>query len=180
MRIAIGSESAVKREAVERAFPGAEVLVVSGFVSAVPAQPVGAEETERGAQHRAHAARERHPDADLCIGIESGMIREAGAWVDRACIVAISGGGGGGKTTVGWSEALAIPDQASIVIAEPPLAEQPVWSQLKDPHVVVTGGKRSRADFIADALRAMGLARPAPIAGRCSEWLESRRRYCHM
>lgn len=27
------------------------------------------------------------------------------------------------------------------------------WSKLKDPHIVVTKGKRSRIDFLADALK---------------------------
>ncbi|MEQ7123416.1 inosine/xanthosine triphosphatase [Actinopolymorpha sp. B11F2] len=54
--------------------------------SGVPAQPVGDEQTLAGARNRAEAARLIAPEADLCVGLEGGVIERDGtleclAWV---------------------------------------------------------------------------------------------------
>ncbi len=84
MRIAIGSTSDSKvraaRAVFARAFPTAAVEAVA-VPSAVRAQPIGDEETIRGALHRAQDAR-RIADADFGIGIEGGIHPDSrGVWM---------------------------------------------------------------------------------------------------
>jgi len=90
MRIALGSTSDSKLRATRavcaRAFPGSavEALEVS---SVVAPQPRSDEEAIRGARHRAREARSR-ADADLGIGIEGGVSRDAyGAWLCAWAVV---------------------------------------------------------------------------------------------
>ncbi len=96
MKIAVGSttsESKVRAtEAVcVRAFPDAQVVAVP-VASAVSAQPTTDEETIRGALHRAREAR-RLCDADLGIGIEGGVHRDArGVWMCAWVAVVDRGG----------------------------------------------------------------------------------------
>jgi len=155
MRIVLGSESVIKLEAVRRAFPEADVNGLS-CESGVPPQPVGKEETERGAFNRAHAAwmtRNSHLDPPvLCIGIENGMYQRDsdGVWVDAAIAVILekkpdSGEEDGFVRSSEWSEELEIPPD----FEKGPFGE---WSYLKDPHVVVTNGKKPRADFLVETL----------------------------
>ena len=79
IRIAVGSLNPVKLEGVRlaasRAFPKArtEVLPVDAD-SAVGDQPVGFDEIWTGAGNRAKGAHGRFPDADYCVGLESGLI----------------------------------------------------------------------------------------------------------
>lgn len=74
------------------------------------------------------------------------MITKNDEWVDRACVVLVRCSDG--KEAIVWTDSLAIPQA---------MAKNRPWSPLKDPHLVLTGGKRSRSDFIADALaRALG------------------------
>jgi hypothetical protein len=51
------------------------------------------------------------------------------------------------KEYVVWSDVLEIPPN-------PPFEKGPEgeWSILKDPHVVLTGGKKPRAKFLTDAI----------------------------
>lgn len=82
--LALGSGSAIKvaavRETVTRA--GVDMEVVGLAVkSVVPEQPVGVEETLRGAEHRcdAAAAAAVADGKEVClgVGIESGMVTRA-------------------------------------------------------------------------------------------------------
>jgi len=94
MRIVLGSTSASKLRAVRavcgRAFPDATVEARE-VSTGVAAQPGSEDETIRGARSRAREARSR-ADADLGIGLEGGVFRDAhGLWlcawaavVDRA------------------------------------------------------------------------------------------------
>ncbi len=96
MKIAIGtatSESKIRatQAVCSRAFPDAQVVAVP-VTSAVSAQPVTDEETIRGALHRAREAR-RLGDADLGIGIEGGVHKDArGVWM-CAWVAAVDRGG---------------------------------------------------------------------------------------
>lgn len=91
MRVAVGSTSPSKIRATEavvhKAFPGARVETVP-VVSRVRAQPIGDEETIRGAEQRAREARQA-VDADIGVGIEGGVHSDPrGEWM---CIwVAVS------------------------------------------------------------------------------------------
>lgn len=140
--LVVGSTSAIKQEAVRKSFPDAKVETLPEFASAVPPQPVGRDQTVEGARYRAQKAREMRPEADMCFGIENGMFQEDGKWVDAAAIVIILKDG---KEVVLWSDTIDIPDD----MERSPLGE---WSIYKDPHSIITNGKRPRAQFIADAI----------------------------
>jgi inosine/xanthosine triphosphatase len=100
LRIAVGSGNPVKRraalEAVRVALAADDVAIVPVEVDpGVPAQPVGDEETLRGARNRADGARALVPDADLWFGLEGGVAEREGvlecfAW---AVVLGTSGSG---------------------------------------------------------------------------------------
>jgi inosine/xanthosine triphosphatase len=102
-RVVVGSANPVKVSAVravlERCAPS---VVVYGLAvpSGVPDQPWGDAETRAGAAARARAALAADPLADLAVGLEGGVVREADgtvmscAWaaaVDRAGVLSHGG-----------------------------------------------------------------------------------------
>jgi inosine/xanthosine triphosphatase len=102
-RVIVGSENPVKlaavRAVVARCSPEAVVVGVAAE-SGVPDQPWGDAETRAGAAERARRALASDGRADLGVGIEGGVVREAGggvmscAWaaiVDRAGVVSVGG-----------------------------------------------------------------------------------------
>jgi inosine/xanthosine triphosphatase len=94
MCVVIASGNPVKRratlEAVKVALGQDEVDSVTVDVgSGVPHQPVGDDETLRGARNRAEAARQDRPNADLWVGVEGGVIERDGALDCMAWIVVL-------------------------------------------------------------------------------------------
>ncbi len=78
MKIILASKNPVKLRAArggfERMFPDVELDFDTVSVpSGVPDQPMGDEETRRGAKQRAEAARRARPKADFWIGLEGGI-----------------------------------------------------------------------------------------------------------
>ena len=71
MRVAVGSGNPVKRDATGRIFGEAEV-VAEPVPSGVSEQPIGREETKRGARTRAERALESGA-YDLGVGLEGGV-----------------------------------------------------------------------------------------------------------
>jgi len=73
MKIAVGSKNPVKVEAARRAFSRFFEVEVTGVEvdSGVSPQPLGFEETIRGAENRARGAKKY---GDLGVGIEAGLI----------------------------------------------------------------------------------------------------------
>jgi len=71
MRIAVGSGNPVKRDATVRVFPDDDVFA-EPVPSGVGEQPMGREETRRGARNRAEAALGTGA-YDLGVGIEGGV-----------------------------------------------------------------------------------------------------------
>lgn len=112
-RIAVGSTNPVKLGAVRAVLgplaPSAEIAAVA-VSSGVPDQPRGDDETIRGARARAQAAREAL-DADMGIGIEGGIVDDAGGM--RTCAWAAVARRDG-RVTIGGSLAMPLP---------PPVAE---------------------------------------------------------
>lgn len=87
---AVGSTNPTKVGAARRAFamllPGVEITGVA-VESGVSEQPVGHEETMRGALQRARAAREA-ADADYGVGLEGGVLfRGDECWQIQYCAV---------------------------------------------------------------------------------------------
>jgi inosine/xanthosine triphosphatase len=112
MRIGVGSMNEVKVEAVricfEKFFGGADIVPVS---VEVPPQPIGFEETLRGAVIRALEALES-ADADLGIGIEAGLIKipyTITGYVDQHICAIVDADE---KVTLGFSMTLEFPEIA--------------------------------------------------------------------
>ena len=94
--VAVGTESALKIRAVSAALKalGYDPKVLSYKAeSGVGIQPVGTQEMEQGARFRAKAAFDAYPDAEYGIGIESGLVKQNGAWFDPACVVVLGRAG---------------------------------------------------------------------------------------
>mmetsp|Transcript_30432 Transcript_30432/g.33998 ORF Transcript_30432/g.33998 Transcript_30432/m.33998 type:complete len:265 (-) Transcript_30432:49-843(-) len=143
--IVLGSASYIKKEAVTRAWPFASVQALH-IPSGVRPQPIGKNETKKGAMNRAYGAKRKKRQANYWIGIENGMWEtKKDHWVDGACIVIIIAGKK--SNVVLWSDTLVIPPVRPF--EKGPNGE---WSILKDPHSVLTNGARPRVDFLADTL----------------------------
>ena len=71
MHVAVGSGNPVKRDATARIFPDSEV-VAEAVPSGVPEQPIGREETKRGARLRAERAL-ASVASDRGVGLEGGV-----------------------------------------------------------------------------------------------------------
>ena len=85
MIVVVGSRNPVKVRGVEKAFRAVfgdvEVRGV-GVDSGVGPQPVGWEQTLRGARNRALAACREVLEAMFCVGIEAGIVEIGGTWFD--------------------------------------------------------------------------------------------------
>lgn len=131
LRITLGSTSAIKREAVEAAFPGC-LVQQHNVPSGVPEQPVGRAQTEQGARNRCSGAlKAAVGPVDLAIGIENGMWREASGegFVDGAAVVVHRIGSD--EPILGWSDVLPIP-------ADHPPGDAGMWSALKGQELSCT------------------------------------------
>jgi inosine/xanthosine triphosphatase len=109
MRIAIGSTNPVKIRAVEKVLRPlyAEVEFTSQEVpSGVPVQPIGNEETRRGALNRARAVLEA-TGADWGVGLEGGIIQtELGVMTTAWCVIVDLAG----RTGVGGAANMLLPE----------------------------------------------------------------------
>ncbi len=112
MLVAIGSTNPVKVRAVEnvlrQVFDDVE-FVAREVPSGIAAQPVGNEETRRGALNRARAVREV-AEADWGIGLEGGIIQsEMGTMTTAWCVIVDRSGslGVGGASNMLLPEAVA-------------------------------------------------------------------------
>jgi inosine/xanthosine triphosphatase len=143
MKVVVGSLSEIKLAAVREALGDKAEVEGVDVESGVPPQPVGAAQTLEGARNRAREALKLRPDADMAIGIENGMFEvDDDQWVDVAMLVMLSPA----TEAVSLTDSLPIPAD----FEKGPNGE---WSVHKDPHSIVTGGKRSRKDFLCDALK---------------------------
>jgi inosine/xanthosine triphosphatase len=111
-RIVVGSTNPVKiaavRAVVARCWPACEVDGMA-VESGVPSQPLGDEQTIRGARTRALAVLSVNASVDLAIGLEGGVVLEAsGAMRTCAWAVACDRAGHDG---VGGSLVMPLPDR---------------------------------------------------------------------
>lgn len=86
-RVVVGSENPVKVGAVRAVLGKCTTSVVVygvAVLSGVPDQPWGDAQTRGGALARARAALLTDPEADLAVGLEGGVVREADGSV-RTC-----------------------------------------------------------------------------------------------
>jgi inosine/xanthosine triphosphatase len=76
MRIVVGSQNPVKRNAVYQAFSqyfDAVEIISAKVDSGVQPFPMSQPETLQGAINRAHSAQKEEPSADFSVGIEGGL-----------------------------------------------------------------------------------------------------------
>jgi len=152
MNIILGSTSTHKLDAVRQACQKIGLVVsVSGIKtsSGVNEQPVGFEETFKGALARANQARAKNKKA-LGIGIESGIFRFDKITLDMAVIVLINQKGLRFVTT---SPGFEFPEEC-VRIAEARGFETTTVGSIiteqfggdpTDPHSVLSGGKVKRS-----------------------------------
>ena len=170
--VALGSQSAIKIAATKAAFQSYP-LQCYDVPSGVKSQPVGKDETYRGALNRAraalkHATTDKH-DVAWGVGIENGMWHPSadtdsnpddGGWVDGACIVAVRAGTEA-ETKMVWSDTIEIPEVSERPFPKGPAGE---WSVLKDPHLKLTG--TSRTVILSKALTELA-HKCEEISGEC-------------
>jgi len=99
--------------------------------------------------NRAKGSMRACPEAEAWFGIENGMWEDCnGKWVDGACIYVIVKGEV--DPHIIWSDTIEIPLLGTPFYQKKgPNGE---WSELKDPHSVITQGKRSRRMFLSDSI----------------------------
>lgn len=137
-RVAVGSTNPAKIEAVHRAFdelyPG-DFALEPVACDGGNAQPWGEDDTRRGALERARAAR-AGTGADWGIGLEGGLVSDAGGILVTSWIAACEAGGEPGLArTAGFYLPPAIADR---VLAGHDLAE--AWRQARGLERVGRGG----------------------------------------
>lgn len=144
-KVILGSESELKLRAVTRALNGLGVHSETiGYKtgSGVSVQPQGMREIFRGATNRAMMVRGAYPDADLWIGIESGIVCEFACWYDLAGVVVV---GPGGKSTSSCSAHFPIP---SWMVARALLKETDLGNVVKD---LVGGGEKDPMVWLSNS-----------------------------
>lgn len=167
-RAVVGSTAAVKLAAARSAIPSCVVTGVEAE-SKVRDQPLGLEETLRGARNRLETIMEcpEAEEADLAIAIENGMVcmrdgtdTQDENWVDLAIVIMRDLKSG--KESLSSSVGLQVPSSTVAEWAEAG-AEGTVGSWLatertgcdgQDPHAHLTGGAYPRAALLEQAIGA--------------------------
>lgn len=158
-KIALGSMNSKKLMGVSQAFPGANVIAQN--VDLQISQPFDKATTENCAIIRAKAMQSEFPDYDLFIGIQNGIWEKTNGnevnksvisadpnievdkyenKVDGACIHMFGKG----------LEPISIWTEEVFVVSFFTKGKNGEWSNMSDPHLVVSSITRS--DFIRDAI----------------------------
>jgi len=167
-RAVVGSTAAIKVDAVRVALPGCSVVGIDAE-SKVRDQPLGLEETLRGARNRLMTVVEspEADGADLAIAIENGLVcirdgvdPEDENWVDLAIVVVrdLTTGKESLSTSMGvqvpssevaeWAEAGADGTVGAWLAAQTPGCDK------QDPHAYLTSGVYPRAAILEQAIGA--------------------------
>ncbi len=161
MRVVVASTNPIKIESAQRgvaALYGETEAFGVDVASGVAAQPMGIEETLRGAVNRARAARALHPDADFAVGIEGGLEPLGDDLLAMAWVVVIDRAGTVGRARSG---SFVLPREVTSLIRDEGIelgdADDRVFGQSdskrKNGSVgLLTGNVITRADFYAPAV----------------------------
>ena len=119
MLVIVGSENRIKISAVQKAFQlfnfDAEIIGVDVKTS-VTDQPIGINETVKGALERASGALIKRPDADLGVGVEAGLVKWFSRYLDQHVAIIVDRRGG---VTLGVGPAFELPPRVlSTVLGE--------------------------------------------------------------
>lgn len=125
--------------------------------SAVFEQPIGIEESLRGATRRAEAAKKASPDATYAIGIENGIIYATeGTWIDLAVICVIAKDGRKSYSTSAGIRVTSEDVGISIATRQTRTAGSFIGARENcDPadwHNVFTGGLTSRKELLVQGV----------------------------
>lgn len=93
--VSIGTKSDIKLNATKRAFasafPNAHITILTcDAQSKINDQPVGFQETMRGAYNRLQSTKHQHHKSDFFVAIENGIIKtgvSAAEWIDLAWVI---------------------------------------------------------------------------------------------
>ncbi len=154
MRVALGSESEVKKKALLRALSalGARAEVVALAVPGAPAQPLSEAATEEGAAFRAWYAR-KHGDAGLGVGLEGGVDLASG-WLTMYAAAT-----DGERLSLGRGPSVPLPEEVLAALRQgaelgPYLKERYGEEAAKKGAVwVFSGGAMTREEALAAAAR---------------------------
>ncbi len=154
---AVASSNPVKLEATRigagRVFDDIAVVAASGN-SAVSEQPVGDDETQRGAVQRARGALAARPAADFGAGLEGGVIERAdGLYCTAWCAIADRRGAIG----LGSAGCFLLPRRVAELVragVELGAADDMVFGRVNSKHKdgaigMLTGGRMTRTDYYA-------------------------------
>jgi inosine/xanthosine triphosphatase len=152
MRIVVGSQSAIKIDAVQDAFAAigvdAEVVGVRAH-SGAPEQPLN-DETIQGARNRTAHAKELDPNGDLYVAIQNGIFEEQGRFIDKAVVVCATKHV---RDQVSYSDGVEFPRSAveearrrgfDRITVGKVMAEQGLVAKHDDPHLTLAGKPRAR------------------------------------
>lgn len=162
MKIVVGSTSAHKLNAVKQACAQIGLkTVISGVKtsSGQNEQPVGLDETLKGAVTRAKSAKTQHPDS-IAIGIESGIFHGSGktpTTLDIAVVVMLSPDG---RRIVTTSPGIEFPEKYVHIAKERGFKTTTVGSVIAekrggdttDPHFTLSNGRISRKKTLIDGI----------------------------
>ncbi len=156
--VTVGSRNPVKMAAVREALDGREVVGVD-VASGVSAQPVGDEETIRGAVNRARAALAVGPaEAEWGVGLEGGVAEIGGSLYCFAWCAMVDRAGQLGLACTGRCE---LPPRVAALILRDGMelgaANDLVFGRVNSKHGegavgILTGGRIDRAAFYAPAV----------------------------
>ena len=163
--VMVGSRNPVKMAAVRVSLDGRREVVGVEVASGVAAQPVGDEETIRGAVNRARAALAAGPaEAELGVGLEGGVGEMGGALYCCAWCAVVDRAGRTGLASTGRCE---LPPRVAALILRDGMelgeANDLVFGRVNSKHGegavgILTDGRIDRAAFYAPAV-TMAMAR---------------------
>ncbi|AYV78123.1 MAG: hypothetical protein Edafosvirus5_41 [Edafosvirus sp.] len=156
--IAVGSGTGLKPSCVADVFPGYKIIAIP-VQSGVNEQPIGCDETKKGAINRAEKALEKEPNAVFSFGIENGLVNDKdNGWIDVACIICICPNQ---QIIEKWSDSVNVPitwmkHVASTDVTYVRQVKDKIPElkdvDLHDPHYYLTDKKKSRKMFLVETL----------------------------
>lgn len=184
IKVALASKSPVKQAVCAAVFNELNVEIVLVPVSSdVPEQPFNDDAT-MGALNRAQNAQNACPDADYVVAIENGIYEEGGVYVDRGIVAILpkgakiddailqcSDGVAFDQQVLAYKDGVALTARDAVIEAGKREGGYNKWTAGKvmaewqpnlkhdDPHKYLTGGAKSRVEYLKEALR-MATAEP--------------------
>ncbi len=161
--VGAGTTSALKIRAItlayEHLYPGIKIspvgfeIIPTDVKSVVSNQPFGFDEMLKGAMHRAVQAQKVH-DADVGVGIESGLVKVEDNWFDVPCVVVAPRLG---SVSFAFGALFPIPTRVVLAVNESRtelghIVQVDAGGGEKDPHQWFSYGEVSRDEVVMQAI----------------------------